>query len=199
MHYQQDIAATGMEEKTLAPFYEKLKPGIHKLVEWKAKNTLPMLNLPEETGDLALIEEVGAYFRENFAHVLVVGTGGSSLGGQTVAALNENNCLPGKKGAPRLHFLDNVDPHTMDMILASLDLAETGCLVISKSGGTAEIIAQTLVILDAMKKKLGEKALAKHFISITIPQDNPLRRLSVHYGIRTLDHDPKVGGRFSVL
>jgi glucose-6-phosphate isomerase len=207
MYYSQEIehvlASTigddGVSEASLGKHYETLKSGIAQLAEWKDSRHLPMLSLPTDTDDLDEVEEVGAWFRNNFANVLVVGTGGSSLGGQTLAALKENPYKAGVKGAPRIWFLDNVDPHTMDTLLASIDLAETGCLVISKSGGTAEIIAQTLVLFDVMAKKLGDAAIGKHCISITEPQDNPLRRLSEKYGIRILEHDPKVGGRFSVL
>lgn len=201
IHYatEQGIGAEGVSEAELAPHLQQLKAGIALLADRHAKRDLPMLNLPGETEDLAEIEEVGGWLRTNFAHVLVVGTGGSSLGGQTLAALKENTYLPGRKGAPRLHFLDNVDPHTMDTLLASIDLSEAGVLVISKSGGTAEIIAQTLVLLSAFQAKLGEKAIGERFVSITEPFENPLRRLSERYGIRTLVHDPKVGGRFSVL
>lgn len=207
MHYTHDIqhvlaqsiGKDGLEEGSLTRQYPALKSGIAQLAEWHDKRALPMLNLPYDTDDLDEIEEVGAWFRQNFANVLVVGTGGSSLGGQTLAALKENIYKSGVKGAPRLWFLDNVDPHTMDNLLASINLAEAGVLVISKSGGTAEIMAQTLILLAALGKQLGEAEIAKRVVSITEPHDNPLRRLSKKYGIRTLEHDPKVGGRFSVL
>lgn len=207
MHYRHDISQAlpasigedGVDEQALAAHGPRLRQGIAKLEQWRNGRELPMLNLPDDTADIAEIEEVGAWFRSRFAHVLVVGTGGSSLGGQTLVALKENIYKPGVKGAPRLWFFDNVDPATMDTLLASIDLAETGCLVISKSGGTAEIIAQTLVLLSSMREKLGESEIANRFVSVTEPKDNPLRRLSAKYGIRTLEHDPKLGGRFSVL
>lgn len=207
MHYrhdiqhvlQQSIGNAGLDEAALAASADGLQTGVATLAAWHAERRLPMLNLPEDTADLDEIEAVGAWFREHFAHVLVVGTGGSSLGGQTLVALKENIYQSGKKGAPRLWFLDNVDPESMDTLLASVDLAETGVLVISKSGGTAEIIAQTLVLFSAFSAKLGEDAIARHVVAITEPHDNPLRRLAARYNIRTLEHDPKVGGRFSVL
>ena len=163
MHYRHDISQAlpasigedGVDEQALAAHGPRLRQGIAKLEQWRNGRELPMLNLPDDTADIAEIEEVGAWFRSRFAHVLVVGTGGSSLGGQTLVALKENIYKPGVKGAPRLWFFDNVDPATMDTLLASIDLAETGCLVISKSGGTAEIIAQTLVLLSSMREKLG--------------------------------------------
>lgn len=207
MYYRHDIlqaltssiGGDGTDEQALAAHAPRLRQGIAKLEQWRSGRELPMLNLPDDTADIEEIGQVGEWFRSRFAHVLVVGTGGSSLGGQTLVALKENIYKPGVKGAPRLWFLDNVDPATMDTLLASINLAETGCLVISKSGGTAEIIAQTLVLLSIMRERLGEAEIANRFVSVTEPKDNPLRRLSAKYGIRTLEHDPKLGGRFSVL
>jgi glucose-6-phosphate isomerase len=196
---QSHIGQEGLTEQAIKAHQQALSDTIAELAGWHRNRTLPMLNLPEDTADLDEVEEVGAWFRDHFAHVLVVGTGGSSLGGQTLAALKDNAFAEARKGAPKLWFLDNVDPHTMDTLLSTLDLSQTGVLVISKSGGTAEIIAQALVLLEAFGQKLGKEGIGQRFVSITIPQDNPLRRLSAKYGIRTLDHDPKVGGRFSVL
>jgi len=198
MHYQQNIDHTRVQDE-LASYEASLTAAAAQVKALYDSGELPLLRLPERTDDLAEVNEVAAWFRARFAHVLVVGTGGSSLGGQTLVALKENTYVTPRKGAPRVHFLDNVDPDTMDTLLASIDLKETGVLVISKSGGTAEIIAQTLVLLSALTKACGEEAIKDHVVSITEPKDNPLRRLSSRYGIRTLEHDPKVGGRFSVL
>lgn len=203
MTYEQDIhhVHTGdrPKQEDLALLYSQLRQGIEKAQNWKDSGELPLLSLPERTDDLDEIEKTATYFRNNFAHVLVVGTGGSSLGGQTLAAMKDNPYLPARKGAPKLYFLDNVDPYTMDMLLDSIDLGEAGCLVISKSGGTAEIMAQTLVLLEKFEARIGKDAISKHFLSITEPKESPLTRLSARYNIRMLDHDPKVGGRFSVL
>lgn len=201
--FEQDIhhgfGDSGASESGLKTYESVLQKGIDALCTRYADGTLPMLNLPEKTDDLQAIAKAGAYFREHFAHVLVVGTGGSSLGGQTLAALTENPFAPAQKGAPKLHFLDNVDPHTMSQLLETLDMAEVGCIVISKSGGTAEIIAQMLVLLTHMEERLGREQAGRQFLAVTMPTDNPLRRLCQRYDIETLEHDPRVGGRFSVL
>jgi glucose-6-phosphate isomerase len=42
-------------------------------------------------------------------------------------------------------------------------------------------------------------ALSKHAIAITEPRDNVLRRLATRLGLTILDHDPSIGGRYSVL
>ena len=67
--------------------------------------------------------------------VVILGVGGSSLGGQTLAQL-ANYAVPGLgvlRPPPRLHFLDNLDPDTYATLLATLPLASTHFVAISKS------------------------------------------------------------------
>ena len=54
---------------------------------------------------------------------------------------------------------------------------------------------QLLVCLEQAKNL----TIEKHFFSITMPSDNALRRISAKYKIKTYDHDPDIGGRFSIL
>ncbi len=72
---------------------------------------------------------------ERFRRVLVVGIGGSALGPQLVA-----DALGGPADRLSPSFLDNTDPDGLDRVLGGLGeaLAETLCVVISKSGGTPE-------------------------------------------------------------
>src|SRR5262245_54872494 len=79
-----------------------------------AKSTLPLLRLPERTDDLDAIRQAGAQLRAGATDIVMLGTGGSSLGGQTLAQLADI----GVRGAeafrqgPRMHFMDNLDPVT---------------------------------------------------------------------------------------
>ncbi|HZV80535.1 MAG TPA: glucose-6-phosphate isomerase [Geobacteraceae bacterium] len=72
---------------------------------------------------------------KRFSRILVVGIGGSALGPQFVA-----DALGGSGDRMRCHFFDNTDPDGMDRVLTTIGaaLAETLCIVISKSGGTKE-------------------------------------------------------------
>jgi glucose-6-phosphate isomerase len=93
--------------------------------------------------------------------------------------------------------MDNVDPDTFEALFGALDLRRTGIVAISKSGSTAETMTQFLIVLDAFGRRL---ASARPRIAvITEPRDNVLRRLAAAHGLTVLDHDPGVGGRFSVL
>jgi glucose-6-phosphate isomerase len=165
--------------------------------QWKADGTLPLLSLPGARDDLALLKPHAELFAK-FEHVIVLGTGGSSLGGQTLVALKDQGFGP-QNGRPKLWFMDNVDPSTFTELAARLPLARTGLIVISKSGTTAETLTQFLTLLPEFEAKVGRDKLAEHIIAITEPSDNALGRLAARIGCPILDHDPRVGGRFSVL
>jgi len=160
--------------------------------------SLPLLLLPETRDDLPAIEARAAHHRARADDVVVLGTGGSSLGGQSLVALADSGFGP-SGDSPRLHFLDNVDPHTFDHLFRAVDLARTDFIVISKSGGTAETITQFLVCLAALSDSVGPEALREQITVITEPGDNPLRRLATDHGLLVMDHDPGIGGRYAAL
>ena len=136
-------------------------------------------------------------------HVLVLGIGGSALG--TKALLNALrrpawNELDdeGREFFPRLTVLENVDPTSVDAALRRIDPRRVLVNVISKSGGTAETMAQYLVVRQWLEDALGGAA-ARHLVFTTDPARGALRELAAREGIATLDVPPEVGGRFSVL
>ncbi len=164
--------------------------------------SLPLLRLPAERGDLKALAATAKRYGETFSEVVVLGTGGSSLGAKTLYALAGDAfgvAPPYDPKAPRLHFMDNIDPHSFTRLLQVLDLAQTGFLVVSKSGTTPETLTQFLTCFEAVSRDLGEKKAAAHFTLIAEPGCNPLRGLGEALGMEMLDHDVQLGGRFSVL
>ena len=139
-----------------------------------------------------------------FEDVLVLGIGGSALG---TIALQQALRPPfwnelddeGRDHFPRLYVLDNVDPDTISPLLERLDIRRTLCNVISKSGATAETMAQFMIVRERLLARLGEDRLAGHLIFTTDPERGVLRQLAEAEGISTLPVPPNVGGRFSVL
>ena len=192
------IGDGGLSGDAFAKTLADAAPALEGLRARHADGTLPILRLPALRDDLDALADVAKRLSERFDDVVVLGTGGSSLGGQALAALADAG-YSRPRGTPRLHFIDNIDPHSIARLLAGLDLASSGFVAVSKSGATAETLAQCLVALDALRSAVGEAALAKHVTLITGPGASPLRRLGERYGFETLDHDPGVGGRFSVL
>jgi glucose-6-phosphate isomerase len=98
------------------------------------------LNLPE-TADPAAIRAAVEPFGEPDA-VLTVGIGGSALGAATLADALESDV--------DAYFLDNVDPDAVEALLADLPLTDTVVNVVSRSGTTAETLANFLVVREAM-------------------------------------------------
>jgi glucose-6-phosphate isomerase len=157
-------------------------------------------NEPLLTQSLAVAEAVQGRFDD----VLLLGIGGSALG---PIALRTALCPPQwntltteqRRGRPRLHVLDNVDPATIGATLPRLDLARTLVLVVSKSGGTVETMAQYLIVRDALVQAVGEDAAKQHLVFVTDPEVGALRRIARAEGIPSVDIPANVGGRFSVL
>ncbi len=192
------IGEGGLSEEGLAHTLQATAPALARLRAAAADGSMALLQQPGRADDLPACRDVATAYREAFSQVLVLGTGGSSLGGQTIAALVQRGPAH-PQGGPRLVFLDTVDPHEVEALLAALEPAQTGVLAISKSGGTAEPLAQLMVVLPRFRAALGEAALARHVTVISEASDNPLRRLAARYGLPCLDHDPGVGGRYAVL
>jgi glucose-6-phosphate isomerase len=136
-------------------------------------------------------------------HVLVLGIGGSALGAKALLnALRRPGWNEwddeGREFFPRLTVLENVDPTSVSAALERIDPRRVLVNVISKSGGTAETMAQYLVVRAWLEKALGEAA-HRHLVFTTDPSRGALRELAQRDGVPTLDVPTDVGGRFSVL
>jgi glucose-6-phosphate isomerase len=136
--------------------------------------------------------------------VVVLGIGGSALGPialRTALRPPHWNLLDdaARGGEPRLHVLDNVDPANIAALLDRLDLRRSLFVVISKSGGTAETMAQYLVVRARLDAALGVPAARERLVFVTDPQKGALRTIARAETIAALDIPPSVGGRFSVL
>ncbi|MGD9649351.1 MAG: glucose-6-phosphate isomerase [Dongiaceae bacterium] len=166
---------------------------LNKLAAGLDKKPLAIFEAATKTGDLENLAPLAAHYRQ-FKNVLILGTGGSSLGGKALYAL-ANRGFGAKRGFPKLYFLDNVDPDTFEQAFAKLDPRETGVIAISKSGSTAETLCQLGVILSWLK----DQDLTQHIALLTEPAENPLRQLGKKLKLTIIEHHPQIGGRFSVF
>jgi len=140
---------------------------------------------------------------QQFEVLVVLGIGGSALG---TTALREALRPPlwnelddeARDHYPRLYVLDNVDPATIAALLDRLEPGRTLFNVVSKSGSTAETMAQFLVVRDWLKRALGED-YRRHLVFTTDAEQGNLRRIADDEGIASLVVPDNVGGRFSVL
>jgi glucose-6-phosphate isomerase len=197
--YAQDLSRCFGDRLTVGAYeglLARTAKGLEKLRAAHDDGSLPLLRLPERRDDLDALAPLAE--RLSMCNdVVVLGTGGSSLGGKTLAALTDASYLE-RLGRPRLHFMDNVDPASFAALVATIVPRRTVLLTISKSGSTAETLTQLLTLLPTFRAGLGA-ALGQALVAITEPTDNPLRRLVGRLGGTLIDHDPLIGGRYSVL
>ncbi len=196
----ETIGEGGVPEAAVNAALARLSDPLVKLRRAHEDGSLPLLRLPERKDDIEPLANVA----QELAHasdVIFLGTGGSSLGGQTLAQLSGYG-TPGvhlRRGA-RAHFLDNLDPQTLAAVL-ELPLKSTRFVAVSKSGGTAETLMQVMAVMAVLIEK-GLKP-KDHLVGISEPAKkggrNGLRALLEDEGAPVLDHDPGIGGRFSVL
>ena len=171
--------------------------------ERRSTGELGFLDLPGDTRLHAQSTDFAKKTRGKFDDVVVLGIGGSALGPialRTALRKPQWNLLDaGERDLrPRLHVLDNLDPVSIAGLLDRVvKLERTLFIVTSKSGGTAETMAQYLVVRDYIEKH--SLSAKDHVVFVTDPQKGALRPIARQEAIPALEIPPNVGGRFSVL
>ncbi len=181
----------------LAAVHEDLEKG-------RQEGRLAFYELPYQMETVREVRRAAKPFLEWCWEFVVLGIGGSALGAK---ALHQALCHPQhnrlplarRHHRPSLWVLDNIDPDFVYGILDGLELKRTAVNVISKSGGTAETLAQFLFLFQVLKNRVGESKARERFIITTDPEKGTLRKLAEREGFPALSVPPAVGGRFSVL
>lgn len=180
----------------------KLEAARDALLSRQAQGNDPYLgwmNLPR--GEvLPEVEALAAKLAGRFDDLIVLGIGGSSLGGLTLTTALQHpyhNLMAGRSGL-RVHFVDNVDGDVIAGLLEVLDPARTLVNVISKSGTTTETMSAYLSCKAWLQAALGD-GYKERIIATTDPEKGILRPLAAREGYPTLPVPPDVGGRYSVF
>jgi glucose-6-phosphate isomerase len=191
-------AEHGITEAELAAMGAPTRAAV-RAVQGRRTKDLRWLDLPH---DAAVRDRALAFAAERgrrFENVVVLGIGGSALGTTACrAALGPSYPDLAPAGA-RLFVLDNVDPEATAEFLERVDPAKTLYDVISKSGGTAETMAQFLIFRDALIRRVGRAAHAEHLVVTTDARSGVLREIVEREGYAAFEVPDGVGGRFSVL
>jgi glucose-6-phosphate isomerase len=199
------VGANGVAAPVFADALARTGDALATLRARHADGGLRLLRLPAERGDLAAIGAAAQRLATGASDIVILGTGGSSLGGQTLAQIADHGVpsLGVLRDPPHLHFMDNVDPVTYARLLQRLPLATTRFVVISKSGSTGETLMQAAAALAAVKSAGLVARIPDLFLGLTEPakggKRSGLRALFDEYRVVMLDHDTAVGGRYSVL
>ncbi len=192
-------------EEAFNNFNDKIAKIISDLNSKKDKpgQWLQWMNLGYSEETVWLVKEYAAMTQGLFDNVLVLGIGGSALGGMAVceALLKPYwNLLSDEQrnNFPRIFFLDNVDPDQINGLLNILDLKKTLVNVITKSGSTAETMSQFMILKNRLQEELGDNYV-RHIVATTDKNSGILRQISNEEGYKTFVIPDDVGGRFSVF
>src|SRR5947207_15724203 len=101
------VGTCGVEAKIYPDMLAQTGAALANLRARHADGGLRLLRLPAERDDLAAIAAAAQRLTAGATDIVMLGTGGSSLGGQTLAQL-ANHGVPGLgvlRKPPRLHFL----------------------------------------------------------------------------------------------
>ena len=181
---QSEIGEKGLSETDLANLKSPAKLALYHTVENIKDPSYPLFSLPQKVDDMSAMTTVANHFRNSFSDVVVLGTGGSSLGAKAVAELAAKEDGP---VGPSLHVDINIDQYGFANFVNSLPLATTGWIIVSKSGGTAETLMQFMSILPKLRAELGDNALPKHIVVITELRDSALMRLAKAFDLPVLE------------
>jgi glucose-6-phosphate isomerase len=187
--------ADGIAPEELAALEPTLARVREELGARRAAGELAFADLPHRQDDVRAVLDAAAAVRGQFDTLVVLGIGGSALGPRALDAA----LAPRNGGAMRLVVADAIDPDAFGGLLGALDLRRTLFNVVSKSGETAETMAQFLIVRDRLLRELGAVDYKQNIVVTTDPKHGALRQIVNDEGFRSLPIPPGVGGRFSVL
>ena len=181
----------GQLEK-IEPSLRALSRGLHDL---RKLGQMPYRDLPYQEDLLNKVRLRAEEIRSRYETVLVLGTGGSSLGAlclvQALASTAVRGC--------RIELCQDLHAHTWRKLARTLVPEKTFIIVVSKSGKTIETLAAFLYFRQWLLNAMGEKRAKDHLLFITDPKAGPLRKIAESEQLETMAVPPGVGGRFSVL
>lgn len=198
------LGENGLKDEELKALAPRLAAIDHVLATQRQSTQAGFMELPYQTEVIKEIRQVAKPLLEWCWDVVVLGIGGSALGARALhQALRppQHNKFPMARRHHKLGLwvADNIDPDYFYGLLDGLDIRRTGFNVISKSGNTAETLAQFLWVYNLLKGRLGEVKAKERLVITTDPEKGPLRRLASQEHLPSLAVPSAVGGRFSVL
>ncbi|WP_290812025.1 glucose-6-phosphate isomerase [Halovivax sp.] len=184
------VASPGVSREALDRLDERVAAAHERIEAGRANDEFgyASLNLPERTDPDEIRRAVDPIAGEETEALITVGIGGSALGAATIVdALGAD---------VETVFLDNVDPAWVADRVDGLALSRTAVNVVSRSGTTAETLANFLVVREAFEDAgvdWTERAV------VTTGESGPLRELADRHDLPALEVPSGVPGRFSAL
>ena len=176
----------------------RTKPIHEEIKKHYEQDTLSVLSLCKKNEDIEEFSATAEYYRMYFDDIIILGTGGSSLGSRALLEVARHKKNTGHK-VPNLHIVTNTDPFSYHQLCESLDFHSTAIIAISKSGNTIETLMQLMILLPILKEKISPQAIKDQVCVITQSENSALFDLAKKYQWRIHPHDPTLSGRYSVL
>ena len=191
--FADKIGGSGLHEAAFATSLKQVLLARESIRTYQSGRVLPLFKTTKETADIPLLQEIANKIRKDFTTLIVLGTGGSTLNPQSLVALRQD-LNPDFK----IYFADNIDPYFTEQLFAGINIQKTAFLATSKSGGTVEVLAHTLLSISKLEEA-GIKNIGRHFFIISDPISNVLKDIGQEIGATMLDHEADIGGRFSTF
>jgi transaldolase/glucose-6-phosphate isomerase len=157
-------------------------------------NALGWISVPEQMARSAKdLVATAESLRRGFAHVVVLGMGGSSLCAEVVL-----RTFARREGYPELLVLDSTVPEAVAALEAQIDVATTLFIVASKSGTTTEPMMFHRYFYDRVKAVKGDRA-GENFIAVTDPNTQLVADAGRDQFRHTFLNPADIGGRYSAL
>lgn len=196
------INTSGVDDTTLQAHISRLssyRDELQAVVEDGSYNSPESaLILPSDMRLTERIAEVVDKFNTSVVtDVVVLGMGGSTRGAQAAYDL-----LAGQDSA-NFHTIDTVADNHITNTVSTLaetvdDLQQVVVCVVSKSGQTAETIANTNVLLDRLGKHFNSEALTDQIVVVS-QSGSELSKQANDEGMKTVNIPEQVSGRFSAF
>lgn len=165
---------------------------------------LGWVNLPfdYDKDEFARIKEAAKKIQNNSKVLVVIGIGGSYLGGRAALEFINSMYYNNKKheGLPEIYFVgNNISSAYLNDIIDIIGDRDFSVNVISKSGTTTEPAIAFRIFKKMLEDKYGKEGSKERIFATTDRQRGALKNLCNAEGYETFVIPDDVGGRFTVL
>ncbi|MDR3645377.1 MAG: glucose-6-phosphate isomerase [Clostridia bacterium] len=164
---------------------------------------LGWLTLPEgyDRAEFARIKAAAAKIQKDTDVFIVIGIGGSYLGGRAAIELLRSPLYNNlKKDTPEIYFAgNNISSAYLNELLSICEGRDVSINVISKSGTTTEPAVAFRVFRGLLEKKYGKSGARGRIYATTDKAHGTLKKLADTEGYESFVIPDDIGGRYSVL
>jgi glucose-6-phosphate isomerase len=177
-------------QSPIASFFEEKKNALNSCYENPNYGFLKMENVIESA--ITDCHEIHKKFSHK-TQFIQVGIGGSALGPEMLISSL-------KKSDTQFTFVNNIDPDRLFEQLKDLKPESSLFYIVSKSGSTAETMANFSIICQWLfDHGVKKEDINQYFVFATDPVKGDLRELAQLFKVECLDIPENIGGRYSVL